>query len=325
MVTIAFAMTSVGTAEAAQGEIAYGKLSIGEDRGGQPVHLPVAVINGAEPGDTLYIQSVSDGDELNGLGAVTRFLRAVDPGEVTGTIIVIAITNYHAFLRARHRNPIDHTKLNRAYPGDAEGSSSDRIAAKTFEIASQADIALDLHQGSTSRMINETRVRCGRHHDLHDACLELARVFDTGHILDQQGPDGQLARVLADEGIPTVNPELGGSVGWDEESVEIGERGIWNVLTAYGFTEGSVEPSEQSRIGGFDQYYSPCGGLVEFSVDLGVEVGEGDELYTVISPLGQVRETVTAVDDGIFWRSTRLPQVATGEYVCSVGTDIDAV
>jgi len=33
---------------------------------------------------------------------------------------------------------------------------------------------------------------------------------------------------------------------------------------------------------------------------------------------------VTADTKGIFWRSRRLPQVATGEYVCSVATTIDS-
>jgi predicted deacylase len=32
---------------------------------------------------------------------------------------------------------------------------------------------------------------------------------------------------------------------------------------------------------------------------------------------------VRAAADGVLWRTRRLPQVATGEYVCSVGTDVD--
>ncbi|MFW5903489.1 MAG: deacylase, partial [Halolamina sp.] len=29
-----------------------------------------------------------------------------------------------------------------------------------------------------------------------------------------------------------------------------------------------------------------------------------------------------AESSGVFWRTRRLPQVATGEYVCSLGTDL---
>jgi len=45
-------------------------------------------------------------------------------------------------------------------------------------------------------------------------------------------------------------------------------------------------------------------------------------LFEVTDPFGQLKAEVTADDSGVFWRSRRLPQVATGEYVCSVGTSV---
>ncbi|MFB6134296.1 MAG: deacylase, partial [Halanaeroarchaeum sp.] len=43
---------------------------------------------------------------------------------------------------------------------------------------------------------------------------------------------------------------------------------------------------------------------------------------TVTDIFGENGTTVTAESGGIFWRCRRLPQVATGEYVCSLGTDL---
>ncbi len=318
-------MTTLGSAEAAPGEMDTGRLEVGETRDGSTVGLPVAVINGADDGDTLYLQAASDGDELNGVGVLTRVIPQLDPGELSGTVLVVGVVNYHAFQVAEHRNPIDDTKMNRTYPGDENGTSSERIAAATFEAAQRADLILDLHQGSTSRMIDEVRVRCGRRHQQHDACLELARTFDAGHVLDQKGPDGQLARVAPDEGIPTIDPELGGAVGWDEESIQVGVDGVFNVLREYGFLAGSVEPDDQIRAKGFDQYGTPTGGLVHLQKELGERVTSGDALFEVTDPFGAVKARVTADNDGIFWRSRRLPQVATGEYVCSIGTDVDTI
>jgi len=318
-------MTTLGTASAEAGEIDVGRLEVGETRDGTTVGLPVAVVEGANDGKTLYVQAASDGDELNGVGVVNRFVPQLDPAELSGTVLVVGITNWHAFQVAEHRNPIDDTKMNRAYPGDENGSSSERIAAATFDAASRADLILDLHQGSTSRMLNEVRVRCGRRHRQHDACLELAKVFDCGHVLDQKGPDGQLARVAPDKGIPTIDPELGGCVGWDEESIEYGVRGVFNVLEHYGFLEGDAEPEPQTRATGFDRYGSPVGGVVNYEVDLGDEVSRGDTLFRVTDVFGTVKSEVSARNDGVFWRSRRLPQVATGEYVCSVGTGVNDV
>jgi predicted deacylase len=316
-------MRSLGTASAAPGERDTGRLEVGRGRDGSTVSLPVAVINGRQDGQTLYIQAVSDGDELNGLGVVRRVVPQIDPAELSGTVLVVAIANYFAFQVNEHRSPVDNTKLNRAYPGDAEGTSTERIADATFEPATEADLVLDLHQGSTSRMIEEVRVRCGRHHSLHEECLELAKAFGCGYVLDQKGPDGQLARAAPDEGVPTIDPELGGAVGLDPQSVEVGVDGVFNVLEYYGFLPGRVQTHAQTRSTGFDQYGAPAGGLVDFETELGQRVTAGTTLFTVTDNFGDTRATVTADSDGIFWRSRRLPQVATGEYVCSVGTDID--
>jgi predicted deacylase len=317
-------MTRLGTARAARGEVDTGRLEIGEARDGSTVGLPVAVVNGASEGRTLYIQAASDGDELNGVGVLRRVVPQLDPAEISGTILIVGIANYFAFQMGEHRNPIDDTKLNRAYPGDEEGTSTERIAAATFAAATRADLALDLHQGSTSRMINEVRVRCGKRHRLHEECLDLAKVFGCGHVLDQKGPDGQLARAAPDEGVPTVDPELGGSVGWDEGSIEIGVEGVFNVLRHYGFLDGQVDTETQTRATGFDQYGAPAGGFVDFTVELGDRVSPSTTLFEVTDVFGELKAEVTADTGGVFWRTRRLPQVATGEYVCSVGTDVDS-
>ena len=316
-------MTSLGTATAAPGEMDTGRLQVGETRDGSPVGLPVAVVNGARDGKTLYVQAASDGDELNGVGVLQQWVPQLDPAEISGTILIVGIVNYHAFQVAEHRNPIDDTKMNRAYPGDKNGTSTERIAAATFDAATRADLVVDLHQGSTSRMINETRVRCGSRHRLHSECLELAKVFDCGYVLDQKGPDGQLARAAPDDGIPTIDPELGGCVGWDHESIAYGVQGLFNVLDYYDFLAGEFTTEKQTRASGFDQYGAPAGGLVDFDPDLGDRVSRGDRLYRITDVFGNESDAVTADSSGILWRTRRLPQVATGEYVCSVGVDID--
>jgi predicted deacylase len=316
-------MTDLGTASAASGEFDTGRLEVGEAREGSPVSLPVAVVNGRASGDTLYVQAASDGDELNGVGVIQRAIPQIDPADLSGTVLAVGVVNYHGFQVAEHRNPVDDTKLNRTYPGNPGGSSSERIAAATFDAATRADLILDLHQGSTSRMIDEVRVRCGRHHRLHRECLELAKVFGSGHILDQKGPDGQLARAAPDEGVPTVDPELGGAVGWDESSIQIGVRGVFNVLRHYGFLDGTTETEAQVRARDFDRYGAPTGGLTRLEADLGDRVETGDVLFEVTDVFGEVKARVTADDPGVFWRTRRLPHVATGEYVCSVGTDVD--
>ncbi|ERG88663.1 MAG: putative deacylase [halophilic archaeon J07HX5] len=172
-------------------------------------------------------------------------------------------------------------------------------------------------------MIDETRIRCGRRHRLHNRCLSLQR-HRLWTRLDQKGPEGQLARAAPDEGIPTVDPELGGSVGLDEASVQTGLDGVFNVLRHYEFLSGRTRTETQTRATGFEQYGSPAGGLIDFQVSLGERVERGRTLFEVTDVFGESKGTVTADSDGIFWRTRRRPQVASGEYVCSVGTNIDS-
>jgi predicted deacylase len=112
-------------------------------------------------------------------------------------------------------------------------------------------------------------------------------------------------------------------VGLDHDSVRTGVDGVFNVLEYYGFLDGGVDVAPQTRVTGFDQYSSPVGGLVDFDADLGDDVEAGDVLFTVTDVFGEHRASVEAEEDGVFWRRRRLPQVATGEYVCSVGTEVD--
>jgi hypothetical protein len=318
-------MLEFGTAQAEPGEMDTGILHAGETRDGSDFGLPVAVVNGAENGRTLYVQAGSDGDELNGVGVVREVVRNLEPGDISGNILFVGILNYHGFQVAEHRNPVDSNKLNRTFPGDPDGSSSERLAHLVYENGvERADVGLDLHQGSTSRMIDEVRVRCGRGHRLHDECLELARAFGTEYILDQKGPEGQLARSAPDDGVPVVDPELGGAVGWDNKSINKGVRGVMNVLSHYGLVEGDTStPREQFRAKGFDVVHANRGGLLDLSADLYDRVEEGDELFDVTDVFGKKKETVEATKDGVIWRTRRLPMVATGEYVMSVATGVE--
>lgn len=318
-------MLEFGTAQAAPGEIDTGVLQAGETRDGSEFGLPVAALNGAGDGDTLYVQAVSDGDELNGVGVMREVADRLSPGDVSGNVLFVGILNFHGFQVAEHRNPIDSNKLNRTFPGDPDGSSSERLANLVYENGvKRADMGLDLHQGSTSRMIDEVRVRCGRGHRLHDDCVELAKAFGTEYVLDQKGPEGQLARAAPSDGVPLVDPELGGAVGWDGTSINKGVRGVMNVLARYGFVDDEpTKPREQFRAKGFEVKHANRGGLIDLSADLYDSVEVGDELFDVTGVFGEKKETVEAEKEGVVWRTRRLPMVATGEYVMSVATGVE--
>lgn len=301
-----------------------GYLSVSEMVDGTQARIPVVLLNGTNPGSTLYLQSVSDGDELNGLAVIRRILHRLDPTRLNGRIIAVLIVNIHAFLDGQSLNPVDGKKMNRCFPGRRNGTSSERIAHHLYQHAiKQADYCIDLHQGGVRPMIDEVRVRADRRKRVHKSCMDLARVFGIGYVLDASGPDGQLARVAPEQGIPTIDPELGGCHGWDESSIRKGVLGVENVLKNYGFIQGEPQiPEKQVVVDGFLSIISNRGGFIEYHADLYDHLQKGDPVVNITDAFGNVLETLHAPQESILWSRTLKPMIASGESVATVGKNI---
>ncbi len=311
----------VGVLIAEPGQRTEGHLKVGAMQDGTPVRLPVVLVNGMQSGKTLYLQSISDGDELNGIAVIHEILRQIRPENLRGRIIAVPIVNFHAFHAKQAYSPIDNTKMNRCFPGKPGGTSSERIAHRLFHSAiRQADYCIDLHQGGVNPMIDEVRVRVAENHPQHDACFELARVFGIGYILDQKGPKGQLAQAAPEIGIPTIDPELGGCHGWDETSIAKGVRGVLNVFKYYNFIDGKVEiPERQVIVKRFATLLSNEGGFVYYKVKLYNRVEAYQPIAEICNAFGHPREVIRAPESGIFWSHPVYPMVASGASVGKIG------
>lgn len=310
--------------KAEAGQRVDGYLTVAEMQDGSPVRLPISLINGAHPGPTLYLQAISDGDELNGVGVIRQVLRRLDVSHLNGRIIAVLIVNFHAFHTHQAFSPVDGKKMNRCFPGRKDGTSSERIAYRLFHHAvRQADYCIDLHQGGVRPMIDEVRVRVDRRKRVHRACMELARVFGIGYILDQRGPDGQLARLAPEDGIPTIDPELGGCHGWDDRSIQKGITGVENVLKHYGFIAGTPHiPERQVVIDGFFSVLANRGGFIEYHAQMYDHLQKGDPVADITDPFGVVLETLRAPEESIFWSQNLRPMVASGEMVAMLGRNM---
>lgn len=317
----------VDTLAAEPGARVEGHLLVGNMPDGTPIHVPIVLINGEQPGKTLYLQAISDGNELNGIAVIHEILRKIDPSELSGGLIVVPILNVHAFHAKQAYSPIDNVKMNRCFPGRAEGTSSQRIAHQLFKKAIQhADYCIDLHQGGVQPMIDEVRVRVGEKHQLHSACFDLARVFGIGYILDQKGPKGQLAQAAPDIGIPTIDPELGGTYGWDTTSINKGIQGVLNVLKHYDFIEGTPEiPDQQIVVNRFVTVISNKGGFLYYKANLYDQLEARQPIAEIRDVYGKVCEVVQSPEEGIFWSHPIYPMVASGGIIGKVGTPIDYI
>ena len=111
---------TVGSLVAKPGKRVEDYITVGSMPDGTPVRLPVVLINGTCGKRTLYLQSISDGDELNGIAVVHELLRQISPDSLNGRIIAVPIVNFHAFHAKQACSPVDQMKMNRCFPENPE-------------------------------------------------------------------------------------------------------------------------------------------------------------------------------------------------------------
>src|ERR1700694_1057789 len=139
---------TVGTASDAPGQNSSGPLEIpaGIDAA---TSIPVVVVNGAKPGKVLALVSGAHGTEYVSIIAIERLIAALDPAQVTGTVILVPLINIQSFeQKVPHVNPIDNKSMNRFYPGKPDGTQTERASFLiTKEIVDRCDYLIDYHGG----------------------------------------------------------------------------------------------------------------------------------------------------------------------------------
>src|SRR5215467_5579699 len=104
---------------------------------------------GPEPGLTFLLTAGIHAAEYTGTLAALRLGQAIDPARVKGTLVIIPLLNRPGFFeRSIYVNPEDNQNLNRAFPGNASGTWSERFAHHLLHsIVVKVDRAMDLHAG----------------------------------------------------------------------------------------------------------------------------------------------------------------------------------
>jgi len=154
----------------------------------------------------------------------------------------------------------------------------------------------------------------------------MARAFGTSVVLKTDAGmyvhEATPHVVAAGRGAAGFGVELGEGGRVEQEFVDLGVRGLFNVLRLLGMLEGGVEATpEQIKLRTMIPVRARRGGLLRCGVALGDRVDEGQLLGTITSALGEVVEEIRAPVGGILVRTTTLPTVMTGERVTQVGIE----
>jgi uncharacterized protein len=305
----------IGGERVARGEQRDIALIVSESSMGAPVTVPIRVLRGARSGPTLFVTGAVHGDELNGTGIIRELMFAGLKLE-SGTLILVPVVNVFGFERHSRYLP-DRRDLNRSFPGEAHGNLTSRLAHTIYkEVVAKSDLGIDLHSASAGRS-NFPHVRA----DLRAPKLvELAEWFGCEVILDRRGQEHSLRQVACEGGVPTINLEGGAALKIEPAVVELGVRGVKNVLRRLGMLRGRVlAPAYQTVVQRSQWVRAQAGGLLRFHVAPGELLDAGDAIATCDGFFRADSPTVRAPVAGVVLGMTTLPVVRPGEPVCHIG------
>jgi N-alpha-acetyl-L-2,4-diaminobutyrate deacetylase len=257
------------------------------------VMIPISVIKNGD-GPTALLTGANHGDEYEGPLALVDLAAHLQLGEVRGRVIIVPCMNLPAFKAAKRTSPIDGGNMNRAFPGRADGTISEKIA-DYFQryLLPLADFVLDFHSGGkTLNFLPFAASHVLDDHDQQGRCLAARDAFNAPFSLLMREIDavGMYDTAAEKMGKVFVTTELGGGGTSTPQTVAIARKGVRNFLIHAGILAGQIEVSPTRHLEQDDDdcfHFSPAAGLFELIVPPGDTIEEGDVLariWDVTSP-----------------------------------------
>ncbi|WP_266080247.1 succinylglutamate desuccinylase/aspartoacylase family protein [Haladaptatus caseinilyticus] len=285
---------------------------------GDPVRIPVTIINGTDSGPTAFLAAALHGDELNGIEVVREIAHEWIHSDVCGTIVCLPVVNVPAFLAQQRYLPGYEQDLNRAFPGDAAGTNDRRIARRIYDnFISPCDFGIDFHTSTRGRT-NMLHVRAEM---ANPDVSRLANAFGTNLIIDGAGAVGMLRREATKRSVPTITVEMGEAYRFERGLIEHALDGVRSVFAEYGIFQQELvrwpgwrtvveSDAERTWIRADD------GGIVDMRRKRGELVYEGEVICAISDPFKQERVDVAAPFTGLLVGVLETPVVYPGNPLC---------
>jgi predicted deacylase len=285
---------------------------------GEAVSIPyVSVVGAAGDGPRLTVVAGVHGTEYTSIAAAREWAAELREEEISGRVTVVPVVNLPAFYaRSPFVVPLDGKNLNRSFPGDADGTAAEQLAAAVSEhFITGSDYLIDLHAGDLPEALEPFALY--DESPVADRAREIALAYGLGHVVRQARADrtvgGSTSALAADLGIPAITAESGQCGILDRGAVDRHLRGLRNTARFLGLTPGDVEtfpaPAEHD---GWVWLTTDGSGWWQPSVGTGEEVGEGALVGTVAPILGGEATEIRAPSAGVPLFITSSPAVSSG-------------
>jgi predicted deacylase len=291
---------------------------------GEPdTYVPVGVIEGLTTGPSAAVVAGVHGTEWVGQDAVQALWRELSPESIHGSLTVIFAADVVAAAAGSPGvTPFDRRNLNRVWPGAADGTWSERLAARLWDqLLGGPEVVIDIHGGEWTEEVNAFGLVHPTGADALDQhILQLAQRMGLPFIAMTEGV-GTLSGAVARDGRVGLAMEVGGGGRRTREDVGIIVRAIRGALAAAGsLAEG--EPGSGGPAIVLDKgemVRSPADGVLVPAVEVGQRVTQGETLATIHGFDGTLLHTVASPAAGMVLLRSVARVVAPGSLLVSLG------
>jgi len=319
---------TVGTASAALGQKATGYLEVpaGVDAG---TNIPVVVVNGAKPGKVLALVSGAHGTEYVSIIAIEKLIAKLDPGQLTGTVILVPLVNIASFeQKVPHVNPIDNKSMNRFYPGKADGTQTERASYLiTKQIVDRCDYLIDYHGGDLDESLRPYAYWGPTGHSEQDrVSKEMVLAFGLDHIIiwSERPTDPNATRYLDNtatvRGKPSIVVEAGHAGTVETDDVNLLVDGTLGTMRSLKMLPGEPRFIENPVwIEKLSDVLADGPGIWYPLVKRGTYVSAGMKLGTITDYFGKVIAEPRAPVSGVVLHVNAVPSLKKGDNIADLG------
>jgi predicted deacylase len=319
---------SVGTATAAPGQRATGYLEVpvGVDAA---TNIPVIVINGAKPGPVLALVSGAHGTEYTSIIALEKLIPALDPGQLSGSVILLPLVNIPSFeQKVPHVNPIDNKSMNRFYPGKADGTQTERASYLiTKQVVDRCDYLIDYHGGDLDESLRPYSYWAPTGKAEQDRISkEMVLAFGLDHIIiwRERPSDPAATRYLdntaAVHGKPSIVVEAGHAGTTETDDIALLVNGTLSTMRALKMLPGEPHSIENPVwLDKLVDVISDGPGIWYPLVKRGTYVEAGMKLGYVTDYFGKVILEARAPAAGVVLHVNAVPSLKKGDNIADIG------
>ena len=271
--------------------------------------MPVTIINGEKEGKTMLITAGVHGCEYPCIKTAIELAREIDPKKVVGQIIIVHPVNIQGFVgRNAAIVPEDNKNILRVFPGDKNGTISEKIAyVISNELQAKADFYLDIHGGDVHEdLLPHIYYPGAADEKIVQASIEMARCFNVPYYVKSNTTNGTYTSAAIRKSIPSLLIERGGCGLCKEDDVKAYKNDIMNVLSYLNILEHEIiekefEAKEINEAIYLDALNDGCWTCL---VKAGEEIVKGQKLGEVTDYFGNIIDTYYAEFDSVVLYNT---------------------